>query len=231
MKEFVYLFAMIVTLIIVTLSCSKKKPPESSKPVEPAPLSSPIPKPSQAGPMRTRSRRRRGRYPLTEMEDVFQNEEDVKKEEKKEMGDENEGWISEEDYLARMKKEGKKREEPEDHRIIEKFDGEGKKSGRSRKSKKSEKKEKLIPMPPMAKEQLITNGKSKNRKSKKSKKSEKKVKLIPMPPMAKEQLITNGPNTDNDDPLPDIKSDWGSEDEKKMEAEEEKKDGDSSGDF
>ncbi|CAS00974.1 Protein CBG26536 [Caenorhabditis briggsae] len=203
MKEFVYLFAMIVTLIIVTLSCSKKKPPESSKPVEPAPLSSPIPKPSQAGPMRTRSRRRRGRYPLTEMEDVFQNEEDVKKEEKKEMGDENEGWIREEDYLARMKKEGKKRVEPEDHRIIEKFDGEGKKSGRSRKSKKS----------------------------KKSKKSEKKVKLIPMPPMAKEQLITNGPKTDNDYPLPDIKSDWGSEDEKKMEAEEEKKDGDSSGDF
>ncbi|CAO4375798.1 unnamed protein product [Caenorhabditis nigoni] len=188
MKEFIYLFAMIATLIIFTLSCSKKKPPESSKPVEPVPLSSPIPKPSPATPMRIRRRRRRGRYPLTELEDV---EEDVKTEKKKEMGDENEGWIREEDYLARMKKEGKKRVEPDDHRIIEKFDREVK-------------------------------------KSKKSKKSEKK-KEIPIPSTAKEQLITNGSKPDNDYPLPDIKSDWGSEKEKKFqkkEAEEEKNDED-----
>ncbi|CAO4375821.1 unnamed protein product [Caenorhabditis nigoni] len=157
MKEFIYLFVMIATLIIFTLSCSKKKPPESSKPVEPAPLSSPVPKPSPAGPMRTRRRRRRGRYPLTEMEDV---EEDARKEEKKEIGDENEGWIREEDYLARIKKEGKNRVEPEDHRIIEKFDGEVKKSARAKKSEKSKKSEKKkeIPIPPTAKEQLITNG-------------------------------------------------------------------------
>ncbi|PIC37414.1 hypothetical protein B9Z55_016051 [Caenorhabditis nigoni] len=104
--------------------------------------------------MRIRRRRRRGRYPLTELEDV---EEDVKTEKKKELGDENEGWIREEDYLARMKKEGKNRVEPDDHRIIEKFDGEVKKSKKSEKSKKSQKK-KEIPIPPTAKEQLITNG-------------------------------------------------------------------------
>ncbi|PIC37381.1 hypothetical protein B9Z55_016025 [Caenorhabditis nigoni] len=190
MKEIIYLFTMIATLIIFTLSCSKKKPPESSKPVEPAPLSSPVPKPSPATPMRIRRRRRRGRYPLTELEDV---EEDVKTEKKKELGDENEGWIREEDYLARIKKEGKNRVEPEDHRTIEKFDGEVKKS----------------------------------RKSEKSKKSEKKKEVIPMPPIAKEQLTTNGSKPDKDYmPIPDIKSDWGSEKEKKKEAEEEKNDED-----